>query len=472
MSDLPSADQLLLSATPAFRRRFPDLSEFVDQLQAAQQPPTNRLAWRPRYSTDYRNRYIRTAAVRLIRWDDRPPSDIFRYGFEPYMSGVGNPQLDLAAYVRRRQPSVFVSTTRCYGDRGRCHWWTPYERRNRYAYEVYAPFGIDVNAFLGEHQFQRQNEVAFPGGITREHIRSVMVYDSRGEPSEVIDNPYFDSTVDGDEAAGPADFPPPDIWPRAINGRAINRSTWNPNQQLPRGSAHMEADGSNEIMGEAGDDADMEGMDIDVPGFHQAAVNVPGSTTDIYFFSDTQYVRVDAPNDTVRGGPHNLFKTWKSLASLGFATVDAAVPVPGHDGELYVFSGELYGRINVDQDSVITSSHNIAATWHSLGRVNFNTVDAAIQGTESNQIIFFSGPYCVTVSVWDDTVVKGPLPTVSALPETGFNTISMACLKKPGQAYFFCGTHYVLFDVEQKRILYGPKEVAIHWKSLHAARFF
>lgn len=474
MSD-PSADQLFLSATPGFRSHFPDLTQFLHQLEQAQQPSTV-LTWRPRQSIDYRNSYIRTPAVRLIRWDDRPPSDIFQYGFEPYMSGVANPQQDLAAYVNHRQPSVFVSTTRCYNARGRCHWWTPYRRENRYAYEVYAPFGIDVNASLGPHVFSRQNEIAFPGGITREHIRSVMVYDIVGEPSEVIENPYFDSTVDGNEAASTADFPG-DIWPRSRNGQTINRNTWNPNQRFSRESTHMEVDGYNEIMGEDGDDGDMKGMDIDVPEFHQAAANVPGSTSDIYFFSGTQYVRVNAISDTVVSGPANLFKTWKSLADLSFASVDAAVSVPGHDTDLYVFSRELYGRINVNNDTVITSPHNIANTWKSLGGIEFNTVDAAVPWIEPDQIVFFSGPYCAIVNVRDDEVVTEPFSIVSrwrALSMAGFNTISMACLKpgKVEEVYFFCGTQYILIDIEEGQILAGPVDIASSWKSLHAGGFF
>ncbi len=42
--------------------------------------------------------------------------------------------------------------------------------RRNFRYIIYAPGGIDVNATLGDHRFDYQTEVAFPGGIRRENI--------------------------------------------------------------------------------------------------------------------------------------------------------------------------------------------------------------------------------------------------------------------------------------------------------------
>jgi hypothetical protein len=71
--------------------------------------------------------------------------------------------------------------------------WTPRDLRNIYQYEIYAPGGIDVPLTLGRigNPFYSQNEVAFPGGIAPQYIRSVRQYDSNGRVSQIIANGGF-----------------------------------------------------------------------------------------------------------------------------------------------------------------------------------------------------------------------------------------------------------------------------------------
>ena len=48
-----------------------------------------------------------------------------------------------------------------------------------FEYEVFAYGGIDVNRALGSHAHEDQYEVAFPGGIRTEMIRSAREYNKR-----------------------------------------------------------------------------------------------------------------------------------------------------------------------------------------------------------------------------------------------------------------------------------------------------
>lgn len=64
-----------------------------------------------------------------------------------------------------------------------------------FEYEIFAYGGIDVNFVLGQdHQFANQHEIAFPGGIRREFIRSAREY-SGATLIRIWDNPRFDNML-------------------------------------------------------------------------------------------------------------------------------------------------------------------------------------------------------------------------------------------------------------------------------------
>ncbi|OTP24823.1 RICIN domain-containing protein, partial [Enterococcus mundtii] len=143
---------------------------------------------------------------RLLRYDDRGPEEIFLEGFVPHNAErtVYEYVWDLLDYVAGRTDTdvtPFVSTTRPeIGPNGEIRQWMPDMMfRTRYVYEIFAPGGIDVNASLGSGSpYPEQLEITFPGGIRREFIRSVRVYEGENldELTEIIMNPYFQGLSD------------------------------------------------------------------------------------------------------------------------------------------------------------------------------------------------------------------------------------------------------------------------------------
>ncbi|EPH92633.1 Heat-labile enterotoxin alpha chain, partial [Enterococcus faecalis 06-MB-DW-09] len=121
---------------------------------------------------------------RLFRYDDRGPDEIFRHGFAPRLNPNSASQFtwDLHDHVAGgdNPRSVYVSTTRTLiSSDGEIEVWQPdvpldQDIDIQYVYEIFAPGGIDVNASYGSNSpFVDENEIAFPGGIRPEYIRSV-----------------------------------------------------------------------------------------------------------------------------------------------------------------------------------------------------------------------------------------------------------------------------------------------------------
>jgi uncharacterized protein YukE len=124
----------------------------------------------------------RTSNEPLWRHDDRPPSEIFANGFEPWDPS----NTDLAGFVRRDEASAFVSSTR-----NEALVWG-----SQYRYEIWAPGGIEVNRTLGEVVFPREAEIAFPGGISPRFISGAhrIGWDGLPIPGSWVPNPFFNPT--------------------------------------------------------------------------------------------------------------------------------------------------------------------------------------------------------------------------------------------------------------------------------------
>ena len=58
----------------------------------------------------------------------------------------------------------YVSTTTDFGA------WNSWGSSSKYFYAIEAPGGIDVNATLGPHGYQFEQEIAMPGGIKPDRI--------------------------------------------------------------------------------------------------------------------------------------------------------------------------------------------------------------------------------------------------------------------------------------------------------------
>lgn len=100
-----------------------------------------------------------------------------------------------------------------------------------------------------------------------------------------------------------------------------------------------------------------------------AALRVPGSHTSIYFFRGLNYVRIDTATDRVTGKVHQIKTGWPSIAKAGFDSVDAIVSVLDQQGHYYVFYGDQYAVIGLDnngKDTLITTAKQISEGWRSL----------------------------------------------------------------------------------------------------------
>ncbi|KAH8690290.1 Hemopexin-like domain-containing protein [Talaromyces proteolyticus] len=203
-----------------------------------------------------------------------------------------------------------------------------------------------------------------------------------------------------------------------------------------------------------------------------------------YFFGGTRYARIKftpgTPEEKITWGPETITRYWPSLVKAGFGTVDAVLPVPGVKGEAYFFRGSRYVRIKVvpetSDDTIVYGPHKITDKWASLAKAGFDTVDAAMEVPgKDGEAYFFRGANYVRVHVWDDKVVYGPAKLATEWPgltEAGFDTVDAALpiAKGNGETYFFNGINYVKIRVVASapdKITYGPKPIADHWKTLN-----
>ncbi|AXF39515.1 putative toxin [Paenibacillus phage Yyerffej] len=153
-------------------------------------------SWRNNEITDEDGKTKIPERQRLLRWDRRPPNEILINGFVPQVINA-DPSLEetnLFRYVKSNTKSIFVSTTKTkYKNGKRYQPWSPRTRDNGivYQYEIFAPGGVDVNRSFGEQSpWPNQLEVAFPGGIRPEFIRSVRELQN-GRIQRIWINPNF-----------------------------------------------------------------------------------------------------------------------------------------------------------------------------------------------------------------------------------------------------------------------------------------
>ncbi|MFD5615135.1 putative T7SS-secreted protein [Kitasatospora sp. NPDC127060] len=102
----------------------------------------------------------------LYRLDDRPPSEIKASGG---LTPWNTHNTDLRGYVIHQDESAFVGATKDPSQMP--------DFRRKYMYEVDAPGGIDVNATVKDNPHKNEGEIAFPGGINLEHIKSWREFD-------------------------------------------------------------------------------------------------------------------------------------------------------------------------------------------------------------------------------------------------------------------------------------------------------
>ncbi|KAL4860642.1 hypothetical protein BDV12DRAFT_209000 [Aspergillus spectabilis] len=150
-----------------------------------------------------------------------------------------------------------------------------------------------------------------------------------------------------------------------------------------------------------------------------------------YFFSSRRYARInfslfffggrvahirldtEAHRDTLVDGPWAITDKFTRLAEAGFDTIDAAMPVPGYEGEAYIFCGTKYARINLNDDRVVYGPAKLSVESPALTEAKFDSVDAALPqpGSTDGVTYFFKGDKYVKIKVvpWaPDEITFGP----------------------------------------------------------------
>ncbi|KAG8723688.1 hypothetical protein FRC09_002222 [Ceratobasidium sp. 395] len=446
--------------------------------------------------SDFRGQTVPATADRLLRWDRRHPDIVFQEGFRPLVAPGDEASLvgasaDLGEYVDHNVPSIFVGTTRYrpHADTGRPTRWVPRNIANMFEYEVFAPGGIDVNLSLGRrNQYWNQHEIAFPGGIRREFIRTARQYDGSGRIVRLWHNEFFDVT-----ASGTLDG---EVWtlPDPVCRSSIDRHYWmGPSEDRPQRRVLMRAPTDEPLhgTGEAKED-DLMRDGCSTPHPSRAAFLNPYNPQEAYFFADTRYALVSAhpmtAEDKIINGPKLIATEWPSLKAAGFGRIDAVLPT-GDGYEAYFFSRDKYALINTSpgttKDYIINGPKKIATEWPALEKAGCKTVDAVlpVPGVEKQAYFFCGSRYSIikyTPGTTDDVVIQEPRYTAIDWPSLagiGFHVIHsvLPSSTNPNQAYFFYGDRYVLVtvrhDTKSKRIR-GPRPVYKEWASLRQAKFY
>ena len=438
--------------------------------------------WRPDKVTDYRGKRVLSAAVRLIRWDDENPDKVFSAGFAPLQTNAATSVFDLYAFKVNKKNSVFVSATNCFADRdqGVTTRWVPndYETIGRnailYEYEIFAHGGIDVDRSLVDVSADlRKGDVAFPGGIRCDFVRSAIEYDPTGKPVRYWLNGNFDLEANGAPYIPKTDELPPHVYPPGIpvamwtKGNVTNRPKPPPTTGL-----------SDDIM------AIFNGVqkpvhikdEINRP-IGRAAFLLPFATDEAYIASDTRAVRFKVMADQVVKSVKNIDHTFTTLDQAGFTTVDACLP-SGNGNNAWFFCGTQYVSLDVVTAKLAyLPSRNIMEKWNCLRQAGFATVNAVIPVPKKSEAYFFRGTQYVHVDFTKDIILEGPADVRKRWPvlgEAGFTTIDCALLKPTDfdEVYFMSGSEYVLVSMDGKSLLVGAKRIRGNWKVLTDCNFY
>ncbi|KIM41540.1 hypothetical protein M413DRAFT_27868 [Hebeloma cylindrosporum] len=465
------------------------------------------------------NRGVAVAYERLSRWSwvtDQPggdlehPNNVFHIGLLPRIrpaQGQFGEGFNLAQYVAHNTPSIFVGTTRYIRNaQGRLTLW---QRRltqatqHRFQYEIFAYGGIDVNHVLGDnHEYANQNEIAFPGGIRPQFIRSAREFQGTNLIA-VWNNPRFDPSANGQHA------PNWDLLPCMIRGRQVPIHLFTerdrgllPDIQDPdqhhdelrrrRREAGFNEDELDAMHGPGEQTVDDLIEATSIPRLSRTCFLDPSGNGNAYFFAGDQYalinVRPGTTDDTLEAGPKLIFGNWPSLVEAGFGNVDAILQNPNNlQHEAYFFYGtHQLSPLGSTGDYIINGPKTIVDEWPSLKQAGFSTVDAILPHPRvASKAYFFSGDKYALIKIvpgtTDDCIINGPKPIATEWPslcQAGFTRVD-AALRNPGnrdEAYFFSGSQYVLISVKPGTtddvIINGPKAVADNWPSLKQALFY
>jgi len=376
-----SQDLLITSNVPWFRNDADNVIRSIARATFGHDPgmqPSD--LFRPPVVQDAETRRgVDAAYERLSRWswvtdlpggDIEHPNNVFHIGFIPrHRPAPGQypaSEFNLAQYVAHNTESIFVGTTRFIRNaQGQLRLW---ERRltqatqHRFQYEIFAYGGIDVNHVLGDtHEYANQNEIAFPGGIRPQFIRSAREFQGTRLVA-IWDNPRFDPAANGQYA------PRLDLLPHIIRGIPVpvyffterDRGVLPPIQdpydhhdelRRRRREAGFNEDEEDAMHGPGDQTVDNLIEITPAPRLSRTCFLDPSGNGHAYFFSSNLYaiinVRPGTTSDTLEAGPKLIIGNWSSLLQAQFGNVDAILPNPNNlEQEAYFFCGTQYVLIN------------------------------------------------------------------------------------------------------------------------------
>ncbi|KAF8595862.1 hypothetical protein BDV93DRAFT_528373 [Ceratobasidium sp. AG-I] len=228
-----------------------------------------------------------------------------------------------------------------------------------------------------------------------------------------------------------------------------------------------------------------------------AALNVPNTNFDTYFFKGDQYIKVHwnpstLNSDTLAYGPAKFADDSPALKATGFSYIDAVLPIPGNDQQAHFFSGSQYMRVNStlsqgagQNTSTGTTSYTIASGWPGLKAAGFDTgIDAAlVVPNTTDQAFFFKGDKYCRISFnhgpSSNSLLEGPTNITTGWAAMNVSYVDFL-IPRPGgpvqHAYVFTGPNYIPTDVTgtgQGKQSTPPRAVATYFKgSLAKAGFY
>ncbi|KAI0067951.1 hypothetical protein BV25DRAFT_894797 [Artomyces pyxidatus] len=471
------------------------------------------IMWRDDTVTDFRGKTVPAAAERLIRWDRRHPAEIFENGFQPLFapatpvtSDIQNafPEetTDLGSYAMNNVPSIFVSTARYYKSKSKKGYtsWQPDNKSNMFEYEIFAYGGIDVNESLGKHPFQQQKEIAFPGGIRSEFIRSAREYDANGVFIRLWRNGRFDPS-----ANGATHVPPVSELPDPFSGPSTSHVTevwWTSPHNTPPNSPPSTRSGTPD----SGNEADLK---RDEPGSGKKKKKKAGAKAGgqkkggAKAHSGKKHAAHDAANappltDDPEQNPDDVMRSSGGPAQDPYMEDVHDVPrpsracfaVPGVSKQAYFFADTQFIVQSIaggpEDPSLLNGAKNIISQWPALQQVDFGGVDAVLlnPANPGNEAYFFCKHEYARLNVQPGqtgaTVLEGPKSIADnwhALKAAGFGHVDAVLINPHDstQAYFFHDEHYALIRVSPGTsndiLVDGPKPIAGNWPALTQAGF-
>ncbi|CAG7946006.1 unnamed protein product [Penicillium nalgiovense] len=200
-----------------------------------------------------------------------------------------------------------------------------------------------------------------------------------------------------------------------------------------------------------------------------------------YVWSGTRYARCQyhGQGEEITSGPYDTRSNWSSFKSAGWGAVDAVIPSPSVQNTFYVFHGAHYMRVSIDpendiKDSITYGPTTTASQWKGLVGAGFETVDAGVPDPiDNDNLFFFSGTKTLKLKVSQDKVIWGPMPIAEGWPsikKAGFDTIdAIFKMHEDDIFYVFCGDQYATLKWDGTTwatLASGPKLIKDDWKSL------